>query len=216
MHSRHTTSRCGRMHHPRRQDVLTYYLNAQLRETAATLEDFAIAFVHEYLTRVPDHAQTLNIEELDERGMSVREFATALGRIRKRIQRWRESENALPAEAEEAWAYALTPPYGERCRHELAWRYGFMGAMSPEADPFPDTEVMGRLLSHTGSATSALGRALADHQFDYDDVSDGQIEAELATLQADIGGLLARVRAVRSAGTSGANVTPQRDTSDGR
>lgn len=200
MSDRPTMSRCGQMHHLRRPDVLTFYLDVALRETSFTLEDFALALAEQVYARIPGHARTIDIELPDARAMSPVEYAKAIGRLRKRVQRYVDGTLHFPCELEEAWSYALPLPYGERCRHELAWRYGFLGVMSAEADPCPDGEILGRLLSHTGVTTTALARALMNQHVDYEDLEDGEIEADLAQLQSAVASIQAHVRAVRARG----------------
>lgn len=195
-----TTSRCGQMHHLRRQDVLTFYYEAQRRETPVTVNDFTIALAEQYVARVPAHARSLSIMVPDAKTMDPATYDLVLDRQRRQVERWAKGKVAIPAEIEESWAFALTPPYGERCRHELAWRYGFLGVMSEEADPCPDGEIMGRLLGNTGRATTALARALANQSIDYEDLTDGEIEADLAELERAVASIRSHVRAVRDRG----------------
>ncbi|MDA3920522.1 MAG: hypothetical protein PF501_07565 [Salinisphaera sp.] len=169
-----------------------------IRETPFTQEAFALALACEYNQRVPADVQTLEWPEID-RHASIIESGRLAGKLRKRVERAMDGSVRIPCELEEAWAYALPEPYGERCRHELAWRYGFIGAVSLAAEPCPDAEIMGRLLSEAGRTTSALARALADGEINPADVSDGEIEDDLRGLEAAVASIRARVQCVRDA-----------------
>lgn len=181
-----------------RQDVLRYYRDRALSETSTTSEDFAGKVAVAYQRLVPEHARTLDWPVPDDAG-TYRDYALALGRLEKRIKRYVDGEVNLPVEIEEAWVEALPGPYFERCKAELARRYGYMPALAPDADPVADGVAVSRVLIEVGQMTQALATALADGRMTADDFNGPtDILGEIDQAAAAVASVRARVVEVLS------------------
>jgi|GEM_PF-2986614 len=194
------TSTCGPVH-VTRLDALIFYRDRAIRETRFTAVDFAVAIAHAYHRLVPEHARSIELTPPDESASHV-VYAKGVERLRTQVKRYVIDSLHLPVVLEEAWVSALPEPYAGDCRAALARRYGFLGAMSPEAAPCTDGEAVGRVMTETGECLSVLSQALADGRIDADDLRRlPHLLKEIRDAQAALASVEARVLAVQ-AGTS--------------
>ncbi|MDT0635076.1 hypothetical protein [Spectribacter hydrogenoxidans] len=177
--------------HPSRPDVLVFFLQRAQAESGLSLDDFAVSLAFEYHQRVPAHAQAIDLE-LPDTTETYQDYAKAVGRLRKRVQRYVSGERYFPACLEEAWAAALPPAFAEECRRVLVRRYGFMAARAPEAEACADGEAVGRILQEVGELTEGLSRALADGHIGPEDFGP---DSDLMTRIDDAAAAIASVRA---------------------
>lgn len=197
MPDRSGTSGVGRTH-VTRVDVLIFHLQRATAETRYSLDDFATAFAAAYHRQVPEHARSLDLTPPVEQG-SYADYAKAVGRLRKRVQRYIDGGLHLPTELEEAWVEALPDDYASACRATLARRYGFLAAVAPDVAACTDGEAVGRVMTQTGHVLSGLSAALADGCIDAADLQrDPHLMDRIRDAQAALESVAARVAAVRS------------------
>lgn len=184
--------------HVTRVDVLVFYLQRATAETRFSLDDFSEALARAYHGLVPEHARSLDLEPPQGRG-SYSDYAKAVGRIRKRVQRYVDGSLHLPAELEEAWVAALPDPYQQAARTRLARRYGFLAAETPQTAACTDGEAVGRVMTQTGQCLTGLSQALADGVIDADDLRrDPTLMDRIFDAQAALASVAARVAQVQS------------------
>ena len=195
------TSSCGPVH-VTRLDALIFYRDRAIRETRFTAVDFAVAIAQAYHRLVPEHARSIELSPPDESGAHA-VYAKGVERLRTQIKRYVSGSLHLPVELEEAWVTALPEPYAGECRAVLARRYGFLGALSPEAAPCTDGEAVGRVMTQTGQCLTGLSQALADGVIDANDLRrDPTLMDRILDAQAALASVAARVAQVQQSGAS--------------
>lgn len=194
------TSECRRPVHLTRQAVLFYYLERVRAETRYTLEDFAAALTFHYHETIPAHARSLDLDMPDLKG-PLQDYARAIGRLCKRVQRYVDGSLHMPCELEEAWAAALPEPYREHCQQELARRYGFLGAHDLDARPCSDGEAFSRIMTETGECIQGLSQALDDGRIDTADLlRNPELRQQLQDAEAALASVRARVEQIEQSG----------------
>lgn len=111
-----------------RAQVLFRYTIEAIRNSGLDDQSFAALVAEAYMASVAPSERIIAFHI----GTDTATIDQANKRNAKLIERFRNGTVKLPADLEEAWVAALPEPWRMDCARELARRYGFMGARSPE------------------------------------------------------------------------------------
>lgn len=171
---------------PRAQVLFRYTIEA-IRNSGLNDQSFAAGVAEAYMASVAPAERIIAFHI----GTDTATIDQANKRNAKLIERFRNGTVKLPADLEEAWVAALPEPWRTDCARELARRYGFMGAKTPEGQP-------GSVLS-TARMCIELGESLqAMAEVGPNGAADGgallslrRARKEMQDLQAEVATLLA-------------------------
>jgi len=141
-----------------RSQVVFRHTAAALRCSGLTMQVLATAIADRYQEMVAPGERIVEFHVGTTADSIVRAHKANL----QLVTRFLAGTVKLPADLEEAWVQALPEPHRADCERELAQRYGFLGARTPE---------------HSGQAC-ALGTAMVSIEF-------GQLLQHIAGVMAD-------------------------------
>lgn len=183
---------------PRAAVIFRFTADA-IRNSRHTDASFASAVADAYMAQVAPAERTTTFHA----GTDAESIAKAEKLNAKLIERFRNGTVKLPADLEEAWVEALPEPWRLDCARELARRYGFIGARTPDAGVAGQLLCTARVAIEFGQALQAIAEINADGVVDAQDIPRLRralaeyraLGAEVVTQKATLQAVLDRIEA---------------------
>ncbi|MDY6979371.1 MAG: hypothetical protein SV201_05780 [Pseudomonadota bacterium] len=174
-----------------RNQVIARLIDEHIRVSAVSWETYSQAVVDHYHTQVPDVRRGIKFHAGGDAYKDMR----ANAQIIKRIV---HDEVRMPVELEESLVEALPVEWNQRCKKELANRFGLLAARIPDPEHRTDVQGISGLLRESADVMDAIAPMLADGVIDENDMplakralqEINDLDAVLATLRKQITDIL--------------------------
>ncbi|WP_339873952.1 hypothetical protein [uncultured Brevundimonas sp.] len=133
--------------------------------TGCSMQTFAARLVEHYHASVPEPLRAVTFKV----GGDVFRDATTNAQHVARFMN-PDATTRMPVDLEEAWVAALGGEYTDRCRRDLARRYGFLGVSISSLAPGAELREASALTGEFGEVLNAMAPALADGRIDEQDL----------------------------------------------